>query len=308
MDVEFEGQKFVSSRDIDRERTRLSEARQRVLDHEERKYHSRKTREEEAFARGDHKWMLPGLEKDLEKKKKKKHKKEKKKKKDKDRNKSEESEDEWVESEKNVPVAREGSPQQERDSFLEFGLMNTYSKSDVQRQSKLVKQQEAEEHQKKAASRELNPSLRAGSGEVARTGGGVKQGDGGLGWLLKAFRRAEDQAGEGGQSLEEIAEKRWGSLPTFLDMVNKARDKAAVIDGRTKTELKRLTEQYGLSSELEDSGYKERRIRKRETSRERRRRSQSRSRSRERRRERSRSRDRRRSRERYRSRSRSEER
>ena len=80
MEVEFEGQKFVSSRDIDRERTRLSEARQRVLDHEESKYHSRKTREEEAFARGDHKWMLPGLEKDLQKKKKKKHKKEKKKK------------------------------------------------------------------------------------------------------------------------------------------------------------------------------------------------------------------------------------
>ena len=35
MDVEFEGQKFVSSRDIDRERTELSEARQRVLNNEE---------------------------------------------------------------------------------------------------------------------------------------------------------------------------------------------------------------------------------------------------------------------------------
>ena len=306
MDVEFEGQKFVSSRDIDRERTELSEARQRVLNNEEKKYHSRKAREEEAFARGDHKWMLPGLENDLEKKKKKKHKKEKKKKKDKDKNrKSEDSDDDWVESEKNVTVKTEETRRQERDSFLEFGLMNTYSKSDVQRQSKIVKQQEAEEHQRKADSRELNPELRAQAGAGPVCHSAAKQGDGGLGWLLKAFKRAEDQVREGGHTLEDIAERRWGSLATFLDMLSKARAKAAVIDGRTQAELRRLTEQYGLSSDPELApGYKERKTRKRDPSREKRKRSRSRSRSRDRRRDKSRSRSRERRRNRSRSRSR----
>ena len=306
MDVEFEGQKFVSSRDIDRERTELSEARQRVLNNEEKKYHSRKAREEEAFARGDHKWMLPGLENDLEKKKKKKHKKEKKKKKDKDKNrKSEDSDDDWVESEKNVTVRAEETRRQERDSFLEFGLMNTYSKSDVQRQSKIVKQQEAEEHQRKADSRELNPELRAQAGAGPVSHSTAKQGDGGLGWLLKAFKRAEDQVREGGHTLEDIAERRWGSLATFMDMLSKARAKAAVIDGRTQAELRRLTEQYGLSSDPELApGYKERKTRKRDPSREKRKKSRSRSRSRDRRRDKSRSRSRERRRNRSRSRSR----
>ena len=306
MDVEFEGQKFVSSRELNRERTEVTEARRRILEREENKYHSRKAKEEEAFARGDHKWMLPGLDKDLEKKKKKKHKKEKKKKKDKDRNKSDDSEDDWVESDKNITVPSEEQKKQERDSFLEFGLMNTYSKSDVQRQSQLVKKQEVEEHTKKAASRELNPELRAQSGlsSASKSGSDVKQGDGGLAWLLKAFKRAEDQAAEGGQSLEDIAERRWGSLGTFLDMVSKARDKAAVIDRKTQTELKRISDQYGLSTSQEEEPYKERKIRQRDHSRERRKRSRSKSRSRERKRERSRSR----SREKRRNRSRSRER
>ena len=95
MSFEIEGQSFVSSRDIDRERSGVREARQRILDNEERKYFAKKEKEEEAFARGDHKWMLPNLEEDLEsKKKKKKHKKEKKHKKDKKkRGKSEDEDD-----------------------------------------------------------------------------------------------------------------------------------------------------------------------------------------------------------------------
>ena len=241
----------MSSRDIDRERSGVREARQRILDNEERKYYAKKEKEEEAFARGDHKWMLPNLEEDLEsKKKKKKHKKEKKHKKDKKkRGKSEDEDDsdDWVESEKNV-VKDEG-PKQERDSFLEFGLMNTYSKNDLQKDKvskRDLQKQHEEENSKVAASRELNPELRVQSGlsmasntpnSKPKHGGG--SGDGGLAWLLKAFKRAEDQASEGGVSLEDIAEKRWGSLATFLDMVSKARDKASYIDKKIQADLER---------------------------------------------------------------------
>merc|ERR1712098_449035 len=95
------------------------------------------------------------------------------------------------------------------------------------------------------------------------------------------------------------AEKRWGSLETFLDMVGKARDKASYIDKKLSQELDRIGKQYGMidSSQSEP-------VRKRSRSRSReRRRSRSRSRSKDRRRDRSRSRERRRK-----SRSRSRER
>ena len=313
MSFEIEGQSFVSSRDIDRERSGVREARQRILDNEERKYFAKKEKEEEAFARGDHKWMLPNLEEDLEsKKKKKKHKKEKKHKKDKKkRGKSEDEDDsdDWVESEKNV-VKDEG-PKQERDSFLEFGLMNTYSKNDLQKDKvskRDLQKQHEEENSKVAASRELNPELRVQSGlsmasntpnSKPKHGGG--SGDGGLAWLLKAFKRAEDQASEGGVSLEDIAEKRWGSLATFLDMVSKARDKASYIDKKIQADLDRIGKQYGVlepDNASHNSVSKHGREQRRSSSRERRKRSRSRSYERNKRRSRSRSRDRRRSRSR----------
>ena len=50
------------------------------------------------------------------------------------------SEDDWVESEKNV---KSEDKTQERDSFLEFGLMNTYSKSDLSR-DKVTKKEPTE--------------------------------------------------------------------------------------------------------------------------------------------------------------------
>ncbi len=35
-------------------------------------------------------------------------------------------------------------------------------------------------------------------------------GDGGLGWLKKAYQRAKEQAKEENKSLEEVAAERWG--------------------------------------------------------------------------------------------------
>jgi len=324
MEQEIEGQKFVSSRTINLEREQLRVDRETVLRNAERNYNARREKEEMKVARGDHKWMLPNLDEELDsRKKKKKHKKEKKKKKDK--KKDSDSDDDWIESDKNkVDQGKLG-----RDSFMEFGFIATYSKEDIKPTTKVDKKQEDDHKKAVAASRELNPQMRADSGgEVGaaphnRPSHGGQSGDGGLGWLIKAFKRAEDQAKEGDQSLAEIAEKRWGSVETFLGMVSKAKAKASHVDRRLQEELSRLEREYQYSMDDEPNrhtkgikkpkddrtdirGFRKARSRSRST--EKRRRSRSRSRSKEKRR-RSRSRDkkdaRRRSRSRSRNRSRS---
>jgi len=316
MDVEFEGQSFVSSRDIEQERAAVRAARERVLHTAERKFEARREREEQAVARGDTQWMLPGLAADIEQanKKKKKHKKEKKKKKDKKRGGSD-SEDEWVESSNNVSTAPTAEKPQ-RESFMELGLMATYSKADLRKATGKGKEKEEEARQRAelAAGRELNPALRA---QTSLGAGGQQQtkvtrsGDGGLAWLLKAFKRAEAQAAEGEQSLEEIADRRWGSLSAFLDLVVAARGKAAHIDRGLQGELDRLTSQYSLQTgdggeaQQRDTSSRKRRNFSRDRQRDRSRsRERKRSRSREGRRSKSRDRKRSRSRERRRSRSR----
>ena len=324
MEQEIEGQKFVSSRTINLEREQLRVDRETVLRNAERNYNARREKEEMKVARGDHKWMLPNLDEELDsRKKKKKHKKEKKKKKDK--KKDSDSDDDWVESDKNkVDQSKLG-----RDSFMEFGFIATYSKEDIKPTTKVDKKQEDDHKKAVAASRELNPQMRADSGGKVgavphnRPSHGGQSGDGGLGWLIKAFKRAEDQAKEGDQSLAEIAEKRWGSVETFLGMVSKAKAKASHVDRRLQEELSRLEREYQYSMDDEPNrhtkgikkpkddrtdirGFRKARSRSRST--EKRRRPRSRSRSKEKRR-RSRSRDkkdaRRRSRSRSRNRSRS---
>merc|ERR1712025_166537 len=225
MQQEIEGQRFVSSRTINQERNQLRADRETVLKNAERKHNARIEKEEMKVARGDHKWMLPELDQEFELSKKKKHKKEKKKK---DRKKKSDSEDEWVESDKNIVDHKKLG----RDSFMEFGFLATYSKEDLKPTAKVVRNKEEELKKAVAVSRELNPQMRAESrGTVAdipphnRLSHGGQSGDGGLGWLIKAFKRAEDQSKEGNESLTEIAEKRWGSVETFLGMVSKAKAK-----------------------------------------------------------------------------------
>lgn len=79
--MEIEVQKFVSTKEISKERSEVREARERVLKDAERKAEARFAREEQAQARGDNKWMLPELDQQLQKKKKKKKEKKKKKRK-----------------------------------------------------------------------------------------------------------------------------------------------------------------------------------------------------------------------------------
>ena len=356
--MEIEVQKFVSTKEISKERSEVREARERLLRDAERKAEARFVksspicseskldeykllgtpkykasplflfrfaREEQAQARGDSKWMLPDLDQQLQKKKKKKKEKKKKKGKGSDS-------DDWEESENNVSkkseikdaaekVTEAGGGQQ-RDEFMEMGFLASYSKNErsdrVSTKDRKAAEKQAQEEARAAvgASRELNPGMRQQmeaalkpetrekmeSAEPLTSTAPVKNksGDGGLGWLLKAFKRAEEQASEGGVAVEEIAEKRWGGLASFFDLVEKARLKAAHIDRRVREDLNRIDGQYKVHEKRGET----KRERRRSKSRERKR---SRSRSRERRRSRSRSRSRDRERRRGEDQSRYEE-
>ena len=65
--MEIEVQKFVSTKEISKDRAEVREARERVLRDAERKAEARFAREEQAQARGDNKWMLPDLDEQLQK-------------------------------------------------------------------------------------------------------------------------------------------------------------------------------------------------------------------------------------------------
>ena len=255
------------------------------------------SKEELARARGDDKWMLPDLDEKLKKKKKKKHKKRK----------GSDAEDDWVESTNNKPITEKDEPEKKRDDWMEMGMISTYTRRDGLSKSE---KREKEKREKEAAnapgssSRELNPYFAKGGSGLPNTSMKPSQtistGDGGVTWLLKAYKRAEEQSKEENISLEEVASKRWGSLARFHEMLAKAKEKAANIQTanneiRSKEKLR----------ERSRSGEKQR---ERSRSREKRR---DRSRSREKRKNRSRSReerkDRSRSRENRKGRSRSRE-
>ena len=182
------------------------------------------SRDEGAKARGDDIWMLPDLDDKLKKKKKKK----KKKKDDSD------MEDDWVESKHNKPVLDKAEPEhKKRDDWMEMGMLSTYSRGDTLSKSE---KREKETREKEAANvpgsskMELNPYFAKGGSGIPsaeqKKAPTVLAGDGGVSWLLKAFKRAEEQAKEENIPLEEIAAKRWGSLDRFQEMLAKAKEKA----------------------------------------------------------------------------------
>ena len=265
------------------------------------------SKEELARARGDDKWMLPDLDEKLKKKKKKKHKKRK----------GSDAEDDWVESTNNKPITEKDEPEKKRDDWMEMGMISTYTRRDGLSKSE---KREKEKREKEAAnapgssSRELNPYFAKGGSGLPNTSMKPSQtistGDGGVTWLLKAYKRAEEQSKEENISLEEVASKRWGSLARFHEMLAKAKEKAANIQTanneiRSKEKLRERSRSGEKQRERSRSREKRRdRSRSREKQRER-------SRSREKQRERSRSRekrrDRSRSREKQRERSRSRE-
>eukprot|EP00094_Tigriopus_californicus_P008183 TCALIF_07879-PA protein Name:"Similar to cwf19l2 CWF19-like protein 2 (Xenopus tropicalis)" AED:0.03 eAED:0.04 QI:26/1/0.5/1/0/0/2/170/654 len=93
-------------------------------------------------------------------------------------------------------------------------------------QKALEKKQKEEENEREWKKRELNPQLRD-SGKDESTNKPTKSipssvGDGGASWLLRAMKRAKEQAEREGRSLEEVAAERWGSLGKFEDLLAKA--------------------------------------------------------------------------------------
>ena len=244
------------------------------------------SKEELARARGDDKWMLPDLDEKLKKKKKKKHKKRK----------GSDAEDDWVESTNNKPITEKDEPEKKRDDWMEMGMISTYTRRDGLSKSE---KREKEKREKEAAnapgssSRELNPYFAKGGSGLPNTSMKPSQtistGDGGVTWLLKAYKRAEEQSKEENISLEEVASKRWGSLARFHEMLAKAKEKAANIK----------TANYEIRSKEKRRERSRSREKQRERSRSREKR-KNRSRSREERKDRSRSRENRKGRSRSR--------
>lgn len=114
------------------------------------------------------------------------------------------------------------------DLFGRKELKEGRDETDKQR----IRREQEEAHAQKANRLELNPNLRkpAQSDPPSQgpTGTAPKVvGDGGVAWLKRAFKRAQEQALAEGKSLEEIAEKRWGSLEQFHKLLAKAEGKSA---------------------------------------------------------------------------------
>lgn len=245
---------FESSWEKAKNREALRHARAEILERDKAKAEARsKLREEEL------KWNLPGLErhwteekkehtsgssKKKKKKKEKKAKKEKKKKSKKEKKKSKRkesssessssSENEWVEqpSTQNVPKV-----QTQRDSWMDLGaakdpflaMASDSPREKASSQKALEKKRKDEENEREWKKRELNPQLRDPSvkdevRERSKASVPSSVGDGGASWLLRAMKRAKEQAEREGRSLEEVAAERWGSLRKFEDLLAKAQE------------------------------------------------------------------------------------
>ncbi|CAB3370945.1 Hypothetical predicted protein [Cloeon dipterum] len=261
---------FESSRDKHQAREDLREARERVLEKAKAQFDRRTAEEERARERGDDKWMLASVEARLREepgkksKKNKKDKKHKKKKKSKRKSSSSESEsssdsgDGWVE--KGAKKEKKGKNPQEnagetskatRDDWMMLpDLIPCTTRDEIRQSRKPKEEQEAEANRRNILDnpgqneRELNPHWKDG-------GSGLPQveksdelklpsktvGDQGTSWLRKALQRIYEQAEETGQSPEDIAAERWGSLEKLEDMIADA-------EGRKRSEVRASFSRY----------------------------------------------------------------
>ncbi|KAF2360094.1 Cwf19-like protein C-terminal domain-2 [Trinorchestia longiramus] len=211
--------------------------------------------------------LRQGGKKLSKKSKEKKHKKKKKKKKSKkDSSSSSDSstETEWVEksaarsmdviSEENsfaAPHASSNSPETQklsRDDWMEMpSLFGTYTRDEMRQREgnsrtlvrQLEKKQARESDKPGSHALELNPYFKDGGSGLPQCAGERLEDRSvpvvGFGasaaWLKKSLQRAKEQAAEESVTLEEIAEKRWGSLDKFYKLLREAetRDAAAVL-------------------------------------------------------------------------------
>ena len=252
--------RFESTWKKDKERDAIRGARQAVLASAEAKG----LREAERRQKEDS-WMLPNLDKSLDDsdekksrkrkkkdKKSKKHKKEKKSKKKKRKERSnssssssESEEDEWVE--KSSESKKKSPVRQQRESWMDFGLMAQASamsrntEPTKKSQKTIDRELKEEEHKKESLKRELNPNIRrehnlpversSTSREESKKSDQQRPPPTPVGnsWVERAYHRIKDQAEREGKSVEEVAKERWGSLDKFKSLLGKIEeDKAKV--------------------------------------------------------------------------------
>lgn len=253
---------FRSSREIKKEREEKRIAREKVLNQAKTQYEHEERKREQAKARGEDTWMLPSLEKRIEKdkehyEKSKKHKKEKKKKKKSKKKKkkaekddssssSEEESDEaamWIEkSAAQVTVDDKGQdsrpvvkgPQLQRDSWMEapLDLIPTITRKEIRDAQKAENQEDEKKvmvDQLGQHERELNPYWKEGGTGLPEENVTQKKasaphavGDGGFSWMKKAYGRCVEQAKEENRTLEDVAIEKYGSLQKLESMLKSA--------------------------------------------------------------------------------------
>ncbi|XP_061174042.1 CWF19-like protein 2 [Saccostrea echinata] len=252
---------FESSRELDRKRKEKNTARQKILNQAKKEYEKEERKREQAKARGEDTWMLPSLEKRIEKEKEhyeksNKHKKEKKKKK-KSKKKKKKSEKEesssssnsesdegemWVEKSKPASAANKSmeskpvikGPQLQRDTWMEapLDLIPTITRKEIKDAKKADNQEEEKKimiDQLGQHERELNPYWKEGGTGLPEENVLQKKasapsgvGDGGYSWMKKAYNRCVEQAKEENRTLEDVATEKYGSLDKLESMLKSA--------------------------------------------------------------------------------------
>ena len=270
LNVNMSSIRFESSWKKDKERDAIRSAREAVLASAEAKG----LREAERRKKEDS-WMLPNLGKSLDAsnnekksrkrkkkdKKSKKHKKEKKSKKKKHKERSSSSssssesdaEDEWVEK---PSVSTNKSPvRQQRESWMDFGLMaqvsamSRNSEPSKKSQKTIDRELKEEEHRKESLKRELNPNIRREHNLPVERSSSREEREksdqqraptpAGNSWIERAYHRIKEQAEREGKSVEEVAKERWGSLDKFKSLLGKIEeDKKAKVDENKKEDIR----------------------------------------------------------------------
>ncbi|XP_064636752.1 CWF19-like protein 2 [Lineus longissimus] len=252
---------FRSSLEYEAERQEKRDARSRYLEKAKKEYDKNEKKKELARQKGDDTWMLPSVSSRVDKesskhKKKKKDKKKKHKKHKKSKHKDGESSDSdsdeptWVEKgHSEDPMDTDASlpstkvvkgpammPQDwklQRDDWMAapIDLVPCVTRDELRDRIKKDKKEKEEEvnlfDQPGQHARELNPFWKDGGTGVPDESPSAKAsapvlGDGGVGWLKKAYQRCVEQAEEEKRSLEDIAAERYGSLEKLESMIMKA--------------------------------------------------------------------------------------
>ena len=249
---------FVSQAEVEAEKERKKDERRKarddILKDARQSFEREKQRLELKRQRGDDQWLAPGVnsrlgtveENEAKTKDRKKHKKRKKKDDDASPTSSDDEKATWVEidSNKNVvtqlPAARPKSPVVKRDDWMLMPMAPSSSSLAIIN----GKQSAAQEEQKAAKlqcadkpgqhPRELNPFWKDGGtglpegehgsppSDQQKQPSGSKVNAAGRSWMLRAYKRALEQADTEGRNLEDIATERWGSLDKLHSLLKDA--------------------------------------------------------------------------------------